>query len=299
MHADVLTQIRVLEKADEMQSRYYDRQIANKYLFALSDGNRIETTSYRNYINGAPRDFSVDIATMVGCPVGCQFCASTVFKYVRQLSEVEIYAQGAVLFGAYFTEEFARAIFSFQGIGEPSLMPRKIVSASKAFLRLTPKAAISISTTGTNLRAFEIWRRASIPIILQISSTRHFSESVGKALIPKQPGFTNLIREAALCANAPTVAQVKFNYILLEGINDSEEDLNALIKAFAGTPLVVKISSLNHTKSSQLHGLVQASRSRAEYMVETLRTNGIDAFVFGAFNDTSVSCGQLAFEERK
>jgi 23S rRNA (adenine2503-C2)-methyltransferase len=291
----ILQTVKVIKRTNRFSSRYFDFQVAHKYLLRLSDNNLIETTAYQHYLKGEPTDIAIDISTMVGCPVGCRFCASTSRAYVRTLVVEEIISQVTDVFPNHEHPEFPKIICSFQGIGEPSLMPEKIVDAGRILRKYDQRNAISISTTGLSPNAFRIWRECDLFIDnLQISCCGT-TQQQARRLIPNSPDPGVLLEEGLKCIRSNRFAKVKINYILIGGVNDSDKDVQHLISFFKGKPITVKLSSLNPTTASRQKGLFPSSLEQATKICLALQANGIDSYVYGAFSKTIVSCGQLAF----
>jgi len=188
---------------------------------------------------------------------------------------------------------------AYQGIGEPSLIAERVSESAAYLLTLDPRIEISIATLGTRVAAFKIWRESGIPIgNLQISSSGTTEEQINW-LMPRQSTLKELLEEAKQCAQCSNFKKIKFNYLLIRGFNDSGEDVKRLISFFQGTTIIVKIGSLNSTLASKRAGLVPATFERAQEISRQLQANGISSFVGGPFNDTNVSCGQLAFVDNQ
>lgn len=290
----LLSVVEGFSRAERYNSRSFDRQVAHKYLFKLNDGNVIETSGYQHYLGDTPVDYSVDISSMVGCPMRCTFCESALINYDRTLLESEMVAQVAKLV-EWHGATFPRITCSFQGIGEASAIPDLVLQVSKEILALDERNEISIATVGAHLNAFQIWREGGVEIDnLQLSCSGTTEEHIRKVM-PRGPKIGQLVRELDLCGKSENINKVKLNYILMAGFNDSPDDVRRLVDMVQGTSIVVKISALNLTEASRRSGLKQAPEERAWDMSAELNANGIKSYVYGPFNDTNVSCGQLAF----
>jgi len=271
------------------------RQIAYRYLLGLEDENRIESSIYQHFLGDTSADLSIDISTMVGCPMKCKFCESASISYVRSLTVDEITSQVVQLVNQHDAPRFNEIMCACQGIGEPSLIAERVLESSAYLLSLDPRIRISIATLGTRLSAFRVWRESGIPIAnLQISSSGTTAEQINW-LTPRLPTLDELIYEAKLCVQCSNFMQVKFNHVLIRGFNDSPEDVQRLISFFRGTSIIVKIAALNPTFASKRNRLTPGTFERAQEICRELRANGVNSFVGGSFNNTNVSCGQLAF----
>jgi 23S rRNA (adenine2503-C2)-methyltransferase len=291
----ILKELKVIKVEDTFISMNFDSQIAYRYLFQLNCKNTIETTAYLHFKNKIPSNLAIDISTMVGCPMDCQFCATSSQKYERQLTSEEIIEQVKLLIRNHDNKNIPEITCSFQGIGEPSLMAKEIIHVSKQLLKLDKRIILSIATMGNNLKAFDIWRNSNLPIFsLQLSCSGATNNKL-KDIMPNSPKIELLVEELTKCTNTKNISKVKLNYILIKGYNDTIEDINNLIDIMKNKNIIVKISSLNNTTNTQGNNLNQSSKNEAIAIVEKLRENNILSYVYGTFNDTTISCGQLLF----
>jgi len=146
-----------------------------------------------------------------------------------------------------------------------------------------------VSTTGVGVAAFALWRESRIEFEnIQISLLAPREES-RRLMMASAPSLVTLLKEGQLCLESGTFRKVKFNLVLIRGINDSHDDLDALVSLFKGTGLTVKLSALNRTRVAMHHDLHPSSLQRAQQMASELRAQGVDCYVFGAFSDIDVS----------
>ena len=294
----ILLELKRTEKSGPYSSRFFDYQIANRYLFRLQDGRTIESGAYQHF-SGAKRKpvaLAIDISTMVGCPMQCKFCASSFLTYIRPLTVEEMVAQVKRLISEK-DNGFEKIVCSFQGIGETSLIPDVIMQASRRVLQLDPRCHISIATLGNRLEAFRIWCESEVPIDnLQVSCSGTTNEQIDW-LMPGIDDIETLFSEVKQCTYAKNINKIKINYVLIRGFNDSQADLTRLITKFGGTSIIIKISALNQTFASQHNRLVSVSQEQAQRFSAALIANGVDSFLHGSFKETNISCGQLTFIE--
>jgi len=295
-----LEEVAYFRKEDTYHSIYFERsvafkQIAHRYLLKLEDGKTIESSVFQHFLGDSPLDLSIDISTMVGCPMTCKFCEAASISYARSLTVDEITSQVVKLLDTHDTPQFLGITCAYQGIGEPSLVAEKVTESAGFLLNRDPRIGISIATLGTRLAAFRIWRQSRLPIEnLQLSSSGT-TEAQINWIMPRQATIGDLIQEARLCAECDNFKKVKFNYLLIQDFNDSESDVKRLISLFKDTAIIVKIASLNSTLASKRAGLIPGTLKRAQEISTQLQASGLKSFVGGPFSDTNVSCGQLAF----
>lgn len=291
--------ISTIQRDDIFLSRYFDHQVAYRYLFCLSDGHTIEAGVYQHFLNNLPVGLAVEISTMIGCPMRCKFCASASIPFVRSLTSEEMISLITQIIMVQQISIFPKLTMAFQGIGEPSLIPEKILDVSRQLLDVDPRFVISISTTGARLDSLRLWRESGLQFDnLQISCCGT-SKAQTTWMMPGSPSLDEMAAEATLCAHSPAFKRVRCNYILVQGFNDSPSDIDRLVTNFSNTSVTIRISALNPTIASEQNKLVPANSTCAQEFCSTLKSRGLDSFVFGSFNSTNVSCGQLTFLSKK
>ncbi len=282
-----------IERTDHFASRFFDFQASRKYLVHLEDGAKIETTLYEHSLDGEATDVAIDISTMVGCPLGCTFCASATDEFLRSLSVEEVVGQVTHFLGAGELQS-PQITCSFQGIGEPSAIPELIVESSERLLQVDPRVVISVSTMASSPSGVIKIASAGFPIHNFQLSLVGVRESSLSRVMPASPGFDRIVELSRHLQAMSNVAKTKVNVVLMDGVNDKDEIRDRLAEAFAKTNVIVKISSLNETNASLRNGLRPVDKAHAEGLVQELRACGVDSFLYGAFRNIEVSCGQLA-----
>lgn len=287
-----------VSRSDAYLSRHFDSQTAHKYLFELTDKSEIETTVYEHRLSNNPVALAIDISTMVGCPMACRFCEATSVRYQRKLSVEELVFQVASVIPVHDRADYRKIVCSFQGIGEPSLCASAVVAAGKKLLEFDSRCAISVSTLAFNLRAFSLWIASGIPFDnIQISITSQSLEHPGR-LTPYAQPLSRIVPHLLALKAAPTISNVQLNYILIDGYNDSSEQAVRLAQTVKHLDIAIKVSSLNSTVAATKFSVRASALSGARAFANILRNEGVTAHVYGAFNDTFVSCGQLAYALR-
>ena len=261
-----------------------------KYLFALHDGQRIESVFMR-YHHGN----TVCISSQAGCRMGCRFCASTVNGLSRGLLPSELLGQ--VLAVRRDTGERISGIV-LMGIGEPLDNYENVLR----FLRLVgdPEGLnigyrhISLSTCGIvpKIRALA---EEDLPITLSIS-LHAASDAVRSAVMPVNRKY-NIDALLSACKDyfAKTKRRISFEYTLIGGKNDREADALALASLLhsrlGDMPLHVNLIPVNAVKESGFHA---PTIKEAGHFAELLTKHGVTATVRRKLgSDIDASCGQL------
>ena len=258
----------------------------SKYLFELYDGQKIEAVlMYHDYGN------SLCISTQVGCNMGCHFCESGRLKKVRNLDSSEMVRQVLMI------EEDAKIRIShivLMGIGEPFDNYDNVIS----FVDIvnTPKGIdigsrhITISTSG---------------LVPKIDEFANYDKQVNLAISLHAPN--NKIRSSIMNINkaypieevidsvkryiAKTNRRVTFEYIMLNGVNDSLECAKELSELLKGINCYVNLIPYNETSHIEYK---KSSKDTIMKFYDALKKNNINVTVRREFGSkVSAACGQL------
>jgi 23S rRNA (adenine2503-C2)-methyltransferase len=213
-----------------------------KFLLRLADGKQIESV----FIPDTPA-MTFCISTQVGCAMACAFCLTGKMGLVRNLSAGEIVGQVRVLVNALDMHDKPFNIV-LMGMGEPlhnydETMKALRILADIRGLGVNPRR-VTLSTVGL-LPALE--RLAREPIMPNLAISLHAPTDVQRgALVPlnKKYGVAEII---AACRRFPLKkrSRITFEYVLLAGVNDSEQDARRLAKLLSGVKSKVNLIPLN------------------------------------------------------
>ena len=257
-----------------------------KYLFRLFDGECIESVFMR-YEHGN----TVCISTQAGCRMGCRFCASTIAGFSRHLSPSEMLGQ--VIAAQKDTGERVSNIV-MMGIGEPldnfdNVM--KFLSLVKCEDGLNiGYRHISLSTCGIVPKILELSEK-KLPITLSIS-LHATSQKERENLMPvaKKYGMDELIGACRKYLEGGG-KRISFEYTMIEGENDSQEDALRLSKLLSGMLCHVNLIPLNTVDGRDYR---KSGREAIKKFAEILEKHGFTATVRRRLgSDIDASCGQL------
>ena len=264
-----------------------------KFLFSLEDGNLIETVLMRHEYGN-----SVCVTSQVGCNMGCVFCASGMVKKIRNLTPSEMVCQ--VLFiDNYLNEQEERVSHVvIMGIGEPfdnydNVMEFiKIINDDKGLA--IGARHITLSTCGIVPKIMEF---SEFPLQVNLAISLHFScdEKRSKYMpINKKYNLDELFK-ALEYYYKKTNRRITFEYILLDGINDSLEDAEKLVKLVRGVNAYVNLIPYNNT------GLFKrTSNTKRDAFFDYLNKHHINAIVRKEHGgDIDAACGQLRVKKMK
>ena len=257
-----------------------------KYLFRLEDGNLIESV-FMKYKYGN----SICVSSQAGCRMGCCFCASTRNGLDRNLTPGEILSQ-LMAAEADTGERIGHIVV--MGTGEPfdnydnlsrfirivndpnglnigmrniTVSTCGLVPVIRRFGRDFPQVNLAISLHGTTdeIRGSMMPVNGKYPLEVLIPACRDYTETTGR--------------------------RITFEYTMVNGVNDSDEDAHRLSKLLQGMLCHVNLIPLNRVAES---GFDTVSRKRAEEFRHLLEREGVVATVrreLGA--DIDAACGQL------
>ncbi len=273
-----------------------------KYLFALRDGNCVESV-VMEYRHGT----TICISSQVGCRMGCAFCASTLGGRVRDLLPSEMLGQ---IIAAEKDSGKKISNIVMMGIGEPLDNYDNVIR----FLRLVGHEQglnigyrhISLSTCGL-CDGIDRLSKEGFPITLSVSL--HASDDETRSAIMPVNRKWGIDRLLTSCRNYYHVTgrRISFEYTLIAGKNDSPEAalrlaslLNSRLRSPADResfPIHVNLIPVNPVDETVFS---PSDRKAVELFAATLEKKGIRATVrrrLGA--DINASCGQLRRAEEQ
>ena len=257
-----------------------------KYLWQLQDGNCVETVLMR-YRYGS----TVCISTEVGCGMGCAFCASTIGGLVRRLEPYEMLDE--VLFTQVDSGQTVSHVV-LMGIGEPLDNFDNVIR----FLELvnSPEGLnismrhISLSTCGLVPKIDALAQR-KLQLSLAISLHGPNDEIRGRLMPVNRAYPMDQLLAACRRYYAATSRRIHFEYAMIDGVNDSEDNAKELLQRLKGLPAHVNMIPLNHVEESPLK---PSSRTAVAKFQKILEAGGVTATVRRTLGgDIDASCGQL------
>mgnify|MGYP001386812779 FL=1 len=262
-----------------VQSEHPGEDGSARLLVQLADGQTVESVLL-------PRD-GVCVSTQVGCAVGCTFCMTGKDGLLRQVESAEIVAQ-VVLASA--RRRVRRVVF--MGMGEPAHNLDNVLEAIDTLGRYTaiPHKNLVFSTVG-DPRVFERLPQGVVKpgLALSLHTTR---ADLRAELLPRAPRIApdelvELGERYARTVGYP----IQYQWTLLEGINDSDEELEGIVRLLKG-----KYAMMNFIPFNAVEGLPYSRPSweRANELAGRLHQQGILARLRdSAGQDVDGGCGQL------
>ena len=271
-------------KKEEVQTSKLDG--TKKYLFLLEDGNVIESVLMR-YKHGN----SVCISSQVGCRMGCRFCASTLDGLVRGLTAGEMLDQ-IYQIGKDIGERISNVVV--MGTGEPLDNYDNLL---KFIELLTDENGINISQRNLTVSTCGIVPKmrelAEENLAITLALSLHASNQQKRLeLMPVANKYDiHEVIDACKYYFDKTGRRITFEYSLVGGVNDTDEDAKELVHLIRGINCHVNLIPVNPIKERDY---VQSNAKVIEAFKNKLEKSGINATVRREMGrDIDGACGQL------
>ena len=258
----------------------------NKYLFELSDGEHIEAVLMRHDYGN-----SICVSSQVGCNMGCKFCESGRRKKVRNLEAYEMVLQ-ILMIEKELGERISHVVV--MGIGEPFDNYDNLVKFFKIIN--DPKGLaigarhITVSTCGIVPKILE-FSELDLQINLAISLHAPNNEIRNKIMPINKAYPLEVLIPALKTYLDRTNRRVTFEYILLSGINDREEDALELAKLAKGINCYINLIPYNETNNIDFK---RSSTIQIMKFYDILKKNNVNVTIRREFGSKiSAACGQL------
>ena len=261
-----------------------------KYLFELDDKEHIEAVlMHHDY------GVSVCVSSQVGCNMGCKFCASGKYGKVRDLQTWEMVSEVIAIVNDLRDDDIRLSHVVIMGIGEPFENYDNVLD----FIRIINDAKgleigsrhITVSTCGIvpkiyDFANFELQVNLALSLHFPLNDLRSKYMPINKAYPIEQ------VVDALKYYFDKTSRRVTFEYILLDGINDTKECADQLINLIKGTMGYVNLIPYNETnKNDKYH---RSSGNRVHAFLDMLTKGGVTATIRKEFgSDIDAACGQL------
>ena len=253
-----------------------------RLLVDLADGQSVESVLL-------PRG-GVCVSSQVGCAVGCVFCMTGRDGLLRQLGSAEIVAQ-VVLARERRPGGIRKVVF--MGMGEPA---HNLDNVLEAIDLLGTEGGIGhknlvFSTVG-DARVFERLPQGRVKPALALS-LHSTSAELRARLLPRAPTSLSpeeLVERAEAYARA-TGYPVQYQWTLLAGINDSDAEMDGIVRLLKGKYAVMNLIPYNRIEG---YSFERPADERAESLARSLQSRGVlTKLRQSAGQDVEAGCGQL------
>lgn len=293
-----------------IENRFVSVDATVRYLIAFADGQTVETVWMPEGDGGEADDAmetltpfesggrswhraTICVSSQVGCAVDCQFCLTALLGVKRNLSAGEIAGQVlAVLQDQNVSPEHDRINLVFMGMGEPFLNYDPFMKAVRLLVEEVglAESRMTVSTAGIVPRIAEFGReeiRPRLAISLNASN-----DALRTQLMPINKKWNlDMLMAAARDFPLRNRERVTFEYVLLQGVNDSPQNAAEVVELLHGIRARVNLIALNPGPGISFE---TPSDGRVAAFQKILRDAGILAFVRRPRGrDIYAACGQL------
>ncbi|MEW6376274.1 MAG: 23S rRNA (adenine(2503)-C(2))-methyltransferase RlmN [Thermodesulfobacteriota bacterium] len=269
------------------------RDGTKKFLFQLEDGHRIESVLIPD-----KKRLTLCLSTQVGCALGCRFCLTGKIGWKRDLIVSEILNQ-ILSVRETLSDKISITNIVLMGMGEPLANYENILKAIE--LMVHPDAfkfssrKITLSTVGL-LPELERLSKEKISFRLAISLNASDEETRSHLMPINRRYPLKKILEACRIFPLRRRARITFEYVMIEGINDSPQDAKRLLKILKGIPSKVNLIPLNEAPGIPFR---KPSEEKVRKFQEILLEGGLTAIIRASKGaDISAACGQLQAKAR-
>lgn len=275
-----------------------------KFLFRTHDNLNVESVlipSEARDDQDEPKRRTLCLSTQVGCPLDCKFCATATMRLKRNLTAGEIIEQFLQV-EAHSGQRITNIVF--MGMGEPMLNFENVFKAISILTdpanELVSAQHITVSTSGLPegiRRMADNGERVKLAISLHALTDKLRSE-----LMPINRRWNiGQVMDAVEYYYRKTRRPVTYEYILFDGLNDTDEDVRRLARITRRVPSkvnVIPFHDIGFTSPSGISArLKPTTHAGFDRFIARLREAGVTVMVRSSSGqDIDAACGQLAIK---
>ncbi len=236
----------------DLSERQVSKDGTRKYLIKLGPGIEVEAV----YIPGVGRSGALCISSQVGCTLNCTFCHTGTQALVRNLTAAEIVTQIMIArddlddWPKSPIDQESRAITNivFMGMGEP-LYNLENVAAAMAILSDGEGIAISrrritVSTSGVVPKMHDLGAQTQAMLAISLHAV---NDELRNELVPINKAYPlkDLLNACRTYPGASNARRITFEYVMLNGVNDSDAEARELVRLLKGIPAKINLIPFN------------------------------------------------------
>ena len=290
----------------EVVSRHVSTDGTRKYLVRIAGGHEVETV----YIPEEDRG-TLCISSQVGCTLTCSFCHTGTQKLVRNLTPAEIVGQVMLVRddlgewpqpgeGTGTTGPRLLSNIVLMGMGEPLYNFDAVRDAMKIAMDggglALSRRRITLSTSGV----VPMIDRTAEEIGCQLAVSFHATtDEVRDGLVPinKKWNIATLLDALREYPKASNSERITFEYVMLKGVNDSDEDARRLVKLIEGIPAKINLIPFNEWPGAPYE---RSSNNRIRAFADIIYKAGYASPIrTPRGEDIMAACGQLKSETER
>ena len=263
-----------------------------KFLFGLGDGASIESV-----LIPEARRLTLCVSTQAGCGFGCAFCATAILGLKRNLSASEIVDQVLEANRTLIGDERITHVV-FMGMGEPlanydqTVRALEIITDGEWGIGISPRR-VTLSTVGLVPQIEKLMEETRVNLAISLHAPTN--ELRGELMPVNRKYSLEQLLDGCRKLPIPRRKRITFEYVLLGGVNDSEQQARQLARVLRGIPSKVNVIPFNPHPGSKF---LRPAPEQIERFQNALRDEGVQINVRRPRgDDIQAACGQLQGEE--
>ena len=293
--------VKKISKLIDYNSRSWNKERIDRYLLKYDSKRIIECMTIVHLKDTIPVDLTIEISNMYNCIVGCRFCASGSLPETNIFLTAEDYMKQVETCLKYSNENpnnYPSFYIAFTGIGEPSIVKEQVAKGINIIKKKYSNVQVNIATTAFDNTCFDYWDSMDLPIrTLQLP---YYSCNYNKLKyiiqnLPTNYDLAENIAKAIKYKKNHINCRVKINFVVINDINSSKDEVFKMLNYLREfkNDIIIKISFLNYTKKCQENNLSSPNNDRMLEIVNQVKSEGFECYLFGTESNTELGCGQL------
>jgi len=283
----------------KIESEHFSEDGTIKWLLSVGEDSDGKTNAIEAVFIPETTRGTLCISSQVGCALDCTFCATARQGFNRNLTAAEIIGQ------VWVADQRLRSLYSdkqmltnvvFMGMGEPLLNFKNVLPVVKLllddFAYGMGKRKVTVSTSGVVPVIDELSQSVDVSLAISLHAP---TNEVRNELVPinrKYPIEQLLAACQRYLANKNRKESVTFEYVMLDGVNDSEEQARQLVNLLKGIRAKINLIPFNSFEQS---GYQRSSQQAIDKFSQILMQNNIVVITRRPRGeDIAAACGQLA-----
>ncbi|WP_227430730.1 23S rRNA (adenine(2503)-C(2))-methyltransferase RlmN [Psychrobacter sp. I-STPA6b] len=287
----------------KVKHKEFSEDGTRKWVFEVAGGSLVETVlipADDSKVNGRK---TLCISSQVGCALDCSFCSTGKQGFERDLTPAEIIGQLWVANASYMqgvaSQDWQNHVTNvvMMGMGEPLLNYQPVVSAMKLMLSDhaygLSKRRVTLSTSGVVPKMYDLADDIDVALAISLHAP---NDELRNELVPinKKYPLAELMAAArayVFDSNPRHKKHVTIEYVMLEGVNDSDEHAQQLVRLLDDLPSKINLIPFNpfphapygRSSNNRIHAFSNIL-SKAGFVCTIRQTRG---------DDIDAACGQL------
>lgn len=295
-----------LEKKHSTKNHYGSRdwnlELTEKFVFRDTHG-RYEAGFFQHYKDKTFVKAVIELPVGFGCPAKCRYCASSHTDGFYPLNAEQMKLMFDYLYRQNDADKMGQVLLSITGMGDICFNRENVFAFLESF-RGCGYENLSLTLSSNFWTAALLEKAVAINEFLPIRYIQYTYVSDDPKIRNDLIGILgsmdgkDFLDEYISFVKKSIESFYRINYIVIDGVNDSAEDVERFINLVNGikNKLTIRISQLNETRATKRNNLVPAGHIRLGEILEQMKNAGLQSYVFYAVTNDNMNCGQLVTE---